>query len=180
MKRTFVLAAVAAGVALTLAGCSGTTVGTPTATDSAGSVPSSTAQGTSDNWWQSIDSCSLLSATSAVQLGLPAAGKPDIQSQTENGCKWSSTGHVLVTLTSQAYNTLVDNGGKVSDISVGNRLAQQEFGAGGPGECDVSVQATKGSRALIVATTDSNSTDQACQLARGVAAAIASKLPSAG
>jgi hypothetical protein len=101
-----------------------------------------------------------------------------IHSDTQNSCQWDSSGHVQVALTSDPYDSLVANGGQISDLTFSGRPAVQSAGAGGPGACDVSLEATSGSRALIAATTDSNLTDQACTLAQGVAKAISPKLPS--
>lgn len=172
---------VALATALILAGCTSATAGDPTTaatTDGSMSSPvTTTASGAGDNWWQKIDSCALLGQSDAAQLGFTAPGHVYIQSEAENSCAWDSSSVSLqIVLTRQRYDELTPNGGSTSRLAIGTRHGELDAGSGGQGGCDLSLEATKGSRALIIATTNF-STDQACQTAKGVAQAIAAKLP---
>jgi hypothetical protein len=176
---------VALAATLILAGCTSATAGDPTTTATTGGLASSPrtttvgrTAGAADNWWQKINSCDLLDQSDAAQLGFMTPGHVYIQSEAENSCAWDSSSVSLqIVLTRQRYDDLTSNGGSVSRLTIENRPGELDAGSGGQGGCDLSLEATQGSRALIIATTNF-STDQACQTAKGVAQAIAPKLPS--
>ncbi len=187
MKRTLA-ASVGVGLVATLAlaGCANATVGDPTAaatTIGSASSPVSTtggnANGVADTWWQKINSCALLGQSDATHLGFTTPGHVYIQSESQNSCAWNSSSVSLqIVLTRQRYDDLTPNGGNISTLTIGNRPAELDAGSGGgQGGCDLSLEATKGSRALVIAVTNF-STDEACQTAKGVAQAIAPQLPS--
>jgi len=165
---------------LALAGCTSATTGNASpASDDVGAPPTTAGRVVSDDWWKSANVCGLLDQAAASHLGFPNPGRPDINSAAQNSCDWDSGNgqNAGIVLTGQRYNDLSANGGQLSNVSINGRPGEQDAGSGGNGSCDLALQATDGSRALIIATVIPGTADQACQLAQGVAHAIEPKLP---
>jgi len=172
---------VAIAAALTVAGCTNATTGNPTSTATTTDSPSNPTNSTghvSDTWWQTINSCDLLDQSDAARLGFTTPGHVYIRSEAQNSCAWNSSSVTLqIVLTRQRYDDLTPDGGSISTLTIGARPATLDTGSGGgQGGCDLSLEATPGSRALVIAVTNF-STDQACQTAKAVATAIAPQLP---
>jgi hypothetical protein len=183
--RTQISSMLAALAILGVAGCSNGNDGTPEPTssfssgDSTSSTTSNT-QSTSDEWFRSVNACNLVDQSTATGLGYAQPG------QTQDGqsfnCAWTATdGSVFsVVLEDQSYDSIQANMGQLSDVTVGGRPAKLDTSAGGdPHGCDVALQATQGSRALVTVHTLSTTAAEACSTAQAVGTAIAPKLPKA-
>lgn len=178
-RITIVSALVATVVGLGVVGCSTTNPGSPTPTSGGDSGnPSSTAHAVSDDWWKSVNACTLLDQATATQLGYPQPGQ--IQDGRPSDCGWTAGdgSTVGVTLNSQQYDTISADMGQLSDVTIAGRPAKQDAQAGGSTHaCGLAIQATSGSDVLISVFTLNETVAQACTLAQNVGAAIAPKLP---
>jgi hypothetical protein len=180
--RTNAFAVVGAAVAvLGLASCSATNPGIPTPTSSGNgsdSAANTTTPAVSADWWKAVNACTLLDQATATQWGYPQPGQ--IQDGEAFNCMWTApNGSVLgITLEGQSYDSLPANMGQLSDLTIAGRPAKQDAQAGGdPHGCDIAVQATAGSDAFIGVNTLNSTVAQACQIAQGIATAVAPKLP---
>jgi hypothetical protein len=175
------LLAAAAIAVLGLTGCSNQNPGTPTPTSgtSAGDPSTTTAQGASDNWWQSVNACNLLDQTTATGLGYPQPGQ--VQDGQKSNCAWTAAdGSTFgIVLEGQAYNSHPADMGQQSQVTVASRPAVQNAQIGGSdNDCGLAIEATKGSDANIVVNTLGSTVAEACTLAQNIGTAIAPKLPA--
>lgn len=163
---------------LVLAGCVSGTPGNASPATTSGAA--TTHRAATDEWWRTANVCGLLARTAAAQLGFANPGQVDINSDAQKSCDWDdnhSGENAGVVLTSQRYDDLAQEDGQLSDITINGRPGKQEAGSGGDRTCDLTLKATKGSRVLIITALTTGTTDQACQLAQGVARAIEPELP---
>jgi hypothetical protein len=120
----------------------------------------------------------MVDTTTLTQLGFTSPGSVAANNSVQNRCDWNQQNATLgVELATQPYHTLLALGGQLSDLTIAGRPAEQDY-VSSANNCGVAVEATKGSRALIIAVTLDNTSDRACTIAKTVAQAIAPKLPS--
>jgi hypothetical protein len=120
----------------------------------------------------------MVDTTTLAQLGFTSPGSVAISDSLQNRCDWSQQNATMgVALQTQAYHTLLALGGQLSDLTIAGRPAEQDD-LSSASTCSVAVEATKGSRALIIVVTLDNTSNRACSIAKTVAQAIAPKLPS--
>ena len=183
--RTLSLAG-ALTAALVLTACSQNSSGTPTpqntgaeATTSAKASTSNTASATPIT---DIDPCTLLNPTERTQLGgLGEGERRDLGGGI--GCSWLASGkhRIGINLNDKlGIQDLKDPGGTSIELTVNGRKARKIPGstqAGTNRMCEFGLEIGPSSRALIIVTMVSGTTEEACQIADQAAQVFEPKLP---
>ncbi len=167
-------------VALTVAGCSQTTSGTPQASSGANSStattksPGTATSGSAKPSLADLDPCTLLSAADVARIGT-AAGQRDGKS-----CRFKASGKFGVEI------TLVPNGGiadlntansEASPIKVGARQGVKVLDKGNA-VCAIGIAVTDKSSVLVIGSSvTAVSAEAGCPYANDVATIIEPKLP---
>ncbi|MEV0070092.1 hypothetical protein [Amycolatopsis sp. NPDC050768] len=179
-RGLFTLACLAT-LTLSLTACDGSVEGNPSPTTSAGQGSSSATPPLSDTPLAGMSSCKTLDQAVAGQ-GFPAS-TPTL-ADPEHACESLKAGYGTVGLDlqdGQSYDTSFSNTDQLVSGNVRKRRAFLEPGINhGTGGCGVSMEVKPKSRALVVLTLSSGSTDQSCIGARKVAEAVDLMLPSNG
>lgn len=144
--------------------------------------------GNPDDWWQTVDACTLLPADTLSRLKLPARGSslsPVSVGYTASGCVWF--GHNRVLSIKLAAISFADVGmgfpadGQLSDVSTNDGRPGKQDLRTDQGECYVTVQATSGSSLYIKLQippplTLAEPTEHVCEEALEAANAIAPRM----
>ena len=172
---------------LALTACAQSSNGTPTpaqgttATNTA-SAETSASNTASDSPIADIDPCSLLTSTERMQIGgLTEGERQDLAGGV--GCSWLASGShsIILDLNGKlGLQSLDDSTGTSVDLTVNGRKARKIPGstqAGTNRMCEFGLEIGPSSRALIIVTMVSGTTEEACQIADQTAQAIEPKLP---
>ncbi|PPK66678.1 DUF3558 domain-containing protein [Actinokineospora auranticolor] len=171
--------------AATIAGCSTSTPGKPTAQLESSSTtatdrPTKTTS-QSSNSLADINPCDMLTSAVKAQLRITDAGKPsDVGSG--RGCDWHAEGTkrpwvLSVTLYDKLAADDVSTDLQVKPLpDINNRKAVQITDKNGLGECTVSVAVTKSSSLAAMAMADGDEA-KGCEVARTMAELIEPTLP---
>ncbi|HEX7662659.1 MAG TPA: DUF3558 family protein [Pseudonocardiaceae bacterium] len=183
VKRMVAMSILSAAAVGTLAACGGgggsnlQPGGTSTTTSGAGSTTSASGGAASDRWFNSVQACSLVDQATLTQLGYTSPGKVVENNDFENQCSWKNdTSELALDLVAQDYNHITSLGGQLSNLTVAGRPAVQDD-ITASGICMISLEATKGSQALIHVDLLQSASLAPCDIATQAATAVVSKLP---
>jgi hypothetical protein len=170
-----------AALSLALSACDSKVGGTPQAADTPPSSAPATSGGNSSNPFGDRDPCKLLDQVLAGQ-GYAAAKRSDADAA--HNCDTKKTDYGVVGLAlqpGQTINQTITDPSKAVTGDVNGRAAVQERDAlGGTGSCDVSMEVKPNSRATVLVTLQTASTDEACQLANDISTKVEPLLPANG
>jgi len=186
ITRTLSLAG-ALATTLALTACSQSSSGTPTPQDTTEATTTTSAKANTSNTASAspiadIDPCTLLTPDERTQLGgLGEGERKDLLGAP--GCSWLASGkhRIGIDLNDKlGINDLKDPGGTSIDLTVNGRKARKIPGnkqAGTTGMCEFGLEIGPSSRALIIVTTVTGPTEEACQIADQAAQVFEPKLP---
>jgi uncharacterized protein DUF3558 len=130
-----------------------------------------------DDWFQTVDACTLLPAATRTQLGLPARGQSGAD-LSEHTCSWTGSKATLdVVLSPVLYDRpLLASGDQVTDVTTADGRRAEQITPPRKDGCAWSVQATAGST-MSLDLWGSASLARLCAEVRDAADAMAPKLP---